>query len=204
MAQFRTSRLFDIIFVAALGVLLWWAAVNRVAVGDWVYFMHYHPSAKTVQVAAAAGLSPAGQRLFYRTDPQFVPHSVVDQACSVENLGCIDPKGRVYILDESNQPNRTVVTAAHEMLHLAYRRLSNQAKQDLAPLLDQGIAMNSTDIASELTGLTTADDRRDEAHSLLGSEYRDLPPALERYYSQYFSDRSKVVQAEAASEQEAR
>jgi hypothetical protein len=54
-------------------------------------------------------------------------------------------------------------------------------------------------LTDELKDETSPEDRRDEAHSLLGTEYEDLPTELEQYYSQYFSDRSKVVAAEAAS-----
>jgi hypothetical protein len=200
MAQFRTSRTFDVIFLIILGGSLWWATLHRAGVGDWVYFLSYQPSAQTVQTADDAGLSPLGRRLLYRTDPQFTSKAAVTAACDIERLGCIDSKGRVYILDDPEQPAQTVVTAAHEMLHLAYRRLSSEHKQELAPLIDQAISMNAADgLSGELADEKTPDDRRDEAHSLLGTEYKDLPDGLEQYYSQYFSDRAKVLAAYSRS-----
>jgi predicted nucleic acid-binding Zn-ribbon protein len=36
-------------------------------------------------------------------------------------------------------------------------------------------------------------DVSNELHSILGTEVRSLPPALEEYYAHYFKDRSKVV-----------
>lgn len=54
---------------------------------------------------------------------------------------------RVFILDEGDNHARTVVTAAHEMLHLAYRRLSKERKDELVPLLDQAMAMYFADRA---------------------------------------------------------
>jgi hypothetical protein len=126
----------------------------------------------------------------------------VEAQCDVERLGCITSKGRVFILDAPDQHDQAVVTAAHEMLHLAYRRLSQTQKDELAPLLDQAIAAHLSDgLADELRSETTPADRRDEAHSLLGTEYKDLPVGLEQYYKQYFTDRSKVLAAEIASEQ---
>jgi hypothetical protein len=200
MAQFRTSRKFDVVFLLALAALLWLAIANRVAVGDWVYFLHYQPSAQTVKVADEAALSPLGRHLFYRTDPQFASLAEVNAACDVERLGCLTSHGTGYILDDPSQPDQTVVTAAHEMLHLAYRRLPSHEKDRLAPLIDQAIAANSVNgLADELSHETTAEDRRDEAHSLLGTEYSNLPDDLEAYYQQYFTDRAKVVAAEDRS-----
>jgi hypothetical protein len=205
MGQFRTSRVFDAIFLILLAILIWFAWVNRVAVGDWIYFLRYQPSAETVTVANEAGLSDAGRRLFYRTDPTFADRATVTAACDLERLGCIDEKGRVYILDEPGQHETAVVTAAHEMLHLAYRRLGGERKTDLAPLLDEGVSLNRSEgIDGQLANEKTAEDRRDEAHSYLGSEYENLPSELEKYYSQYFSARSKVIAAQQISAKNAR
>jgi hypothetical protein len=202
MAQFRTSRTFDVYFLLVLAAFLWWAAINRIALGDWIYFLSYQPNAETIHVADEAGLSPFGRKLFYRGNPQFASLDAVNQACDIERLGCITGKGEVFILDDPSKPGQTIVTAAHEMLHLAYRRLPQAKKDDLAPLLDQAVTLNTQNgIADELRDQTSTDDRRDEAHSLLATEYRNLPPQLEQYYKQYFTDRSKVIDAEVASSQ---
>jgi hypothetical protein len=49
----------------------------------------------------------------------------------------------------------------------------------------------------ELSGAGDTDDHYDEAHSLLGSEFKYLPSDLENHYKLYFSNRSKTVVAEA-------
>jgi hypothetical protein len=202
MAQFRTSRLFDVIFVLLLGLFVWWAALHRVAISDWMFFWHYQPTPQTIRIADQAGLSPAGRRLLYRTDPQFVSQTTVVAHCDIERLGCLDEHGQVFILDAPGQSDQATVTAAHEMLHLAYRRLSAAQKAELAPLIDQAIDLNTSPVLQdELRDQTNPEDRRDEAHSLLGTEYSRLPPALEEYYTTYFTDRSKVVAAETATDQ---
>lgn len=194
MAQLRTSRTFDVILVLALVAVVWWAAGHRAAVGDWVYFLNYHPTPEVTQVAEEAHLSLAGRQLLYRTNPQFADKATVAAACDIERLGCIDEQGRVFILDTPGQHDQAVVTAAHEMLHLAYRRLSPAKQAELAPLIDAAMAQNTgPDLAYELRSETTPEGRRDEAHSLLGTEFRDLPPALEQYYAQYFTDRVAVL-----------
>ena len=135
--------------------------------------------------------------LLYRTDPQFASREATIADCDIERLGCLSSKGQTFILDDPTKPAQMIVTDAHEMLHLAYRRLSQSQKDDLAPLIDQAIAANAANINQELHSEVTAEDRRDEAHSLLGTEYKNLSPELETYYKQYFSNRSKVLAAAA-------
>lgn len=142
-------------------------------------------------------MSPFGAALLYRTDPQYVSQSIVDIHCDIERLGCLTSKNTVFVTDNSFKPKQTVVTAAHEMLHLAYQRLSLAEKDRIQPFLDQGIMQNSALINDELRSVITADERRDEAHSLLGTEYTSIPTELKTYYMQYFTDRAKVLAAAA-------
>ncbi|MBW4061329.1 hypothetical protein HJC99_02025 [Candidatus Saccharibacteria bacterium] len=202
MAQFRTSRRFDIAFLISLGLFLLGAVFYRTQIGDWVFFQTHSASVETVAVASAAGLNAKGLHLLERTNPQFATIAVVNANCDVERLGCLNSHDQAYILDDPAQHDQTVVTTAHEMLHLAYQRLSNSQKSDLAPLLDQAIAENTNNgLGDELSGEKTAADRRDEAHSLLGTEYKNLPAALEQYYNTYFTDRTKVLDAYTRSQQ---
>ena len=201
MAQLRTSRRFDIIFLTLLAGLLVVAALNRVAIGDWVFFHTHTPSALATQVATAAGLSPYGRHLLYRTNPQFAGLATVNANCDVERLGCLTPHDQAFILTVPGQSDQTTVTAAHEMLHLAYQRLTPSQKDAIAPLLDQAIAANLIiGLGDELSDETTLADRRNEAHSLLGTEYKNIPASLEQYYAQYFTDRSSVLAAYIASQ----
>jgi ribosome modulation factor len=199
---FRTSRVFDAVFLLVLAVLLAWSWFNRVTLGDAVFFWRYEPSAKVVRVAEAAGLSEEGRKLLYRTDPAFLSKAEIQAECDIERLGCINGRGQVFILEEDDEHSSddVIVTAVHEMLHLAYRRLSNERKQELAPLLDEAVRQNWLNgLQEELKDETTDEDRRDEAHSLLGTEYGHLPAGLEEYYKQYFDDRSRVVAAQERS-----
>jgi hypothetical protein len=162
-----------------------------------MFFLNYHPTPKTVQTATAAGLSEAGRTLLYRTNPQFANPATIISECDIERLGCLSPAGQTFILDDPAKPAQTIVTAAHEMLHLAYRRLSASQKTALAPLLDQAITTHALAINDELQSEISLEDRRDEAHSLLGTEYKVLPAELETYYAKYFSHRSLVIAAAA-------
>lgn len=198
----RTSRVFDVFLVGFLiaGVLA--ARQYRTEIGDWWFLRSYQPSVKVVEVASRAGFNDHGTKLFYRADPEFVDKATIANRCDIENLACLTSAGAIVILDEPGKADQTTVSAAHEVLHLAYRRLGDEDKAMLAPLLDEAYDQlrATTDLVEEVANQPTVEDRRDELHSLLGSEYAPLPQALEDYYRRYFSDRSKVVAAERRAE----
>ena len=88
------------------------------------------------------------------------------------------------------------VTAAHEMLHAAYEQLSAPRKAEIDTMIAEFLATTPTPRIQETLAEYDADDpsvHESEAHSLVGTEVRVLPPELERYYSRYFDDRSAVV-----------
>jgi hypothetical protein len=198
----RTSRAFDVIFIALLGLVLALSYFNRISIGDFVFFARHHPSARVVTLADDAGLSDTGRHLFYRGDPQIVPDAAqLAAACDAEDLGCITPQGQIFILDAPSQHSAAIVTATHEMLHLAYRRLDKSQKADVDAMIERVInQLDNDDLRAELDAYSPAD-RIDEAHSIIGSEYA-ATPELEDYYKQYFSDRSKVLAAETEAERQ--
>ena len=200
MTKFHTSHRFDIAFLAVMAISVSVAIIFRVAIGDYVYYLHYQPSTKTLQVGNDAGLSSLGLHYLERTNPEFIDASTIVTSCGPNRLGCLSGHSQAYILDGPLNQAQTVVTNTHERLHLAYQRLSNSKKTELAHLIDQAIDENaSAGITTELASQTDTADRRDEAHSLLGSEYRLLPRELENYFSEYFSDRSKELKEYALS-----
>ncbi len=196
MAAFHTSRKFDIIFLITLAALFGWAVANQVAISDKLFFLTHQPSAETIKIADDAHLTGIARTLLYRTDPQFSDLTTINATCDTESLGCLTPRGQAFVLDDPTRPNQTMVVAAHEMLHLAYRRLSKSKKAELAPLLDEAMSQNAIfGLEVRLQPQKDPEDRRDEAHSLLGTEYAHLPPQLETYYATYFTKRSILVTA---------
>jgi hypothetical protein len=85
------------------------------------------------------------------------------------------------------------------MLHAAYAQLPSSEQTRINNLLETALSgIHDADLLQLLKdyGITEPGQRDNELHSILGSEYPGLGPALEQYYSQYFSDgRSAVVAA---------
>lgn len=112
-------------------------------------------------------------------------------------LGCYRPGVGIYILrvEDARLAGVQQVTAAHEMLHAAYDRLSGSERSKVNSLIKNAYAALKNDrITSTINQYQQAGaDTTDELHSILGTEVRQLPPELESYYQRYFSDRGQVV-----------
>jgi peptidoglycan hydrolase CwlO-like protein len=89
------------------------------------------------------------------------------------------------------------VTAAHEMLHAAYDKLTSKERQRVDKLLENFYENDLHDERIRGTLDIYKDQNHDglinEMHSIFGTEVATLPTELETYYRQYFDDRAKVV-----------
>jgi chromosome segregation ATPase len=112
-------------------------------------------------------------------------------------LGCYTGQ-RIYIynITDPRLPGVRQVTAAHEMLHAAYDRLSRDEKTELHALIDTELKkitdariLNLIDIYNK----TEPGELYNEMHSIFGTEVATLSPGLETHYKKYFIDRNKVV-----------
>jgi chromosome segregation ATPase len=88
------------------------------------------------------------------------------------------------------------VTAAHEMLHVAYQRMSIFEQTHINQQLQVQLSKLQNPRILKLVGTYNRQDSRsvdNELHSILGTEVQNLSPKLEEHYRQYFTDRSSIV-----------
>jgi len=86
--------------------------------------------------------------------------------------------------------------AAHEMLHVAYEHLDSRERTRIDKLLAKVLAGHDHEELSEKLksyGKAGGAQLRNELHSFVGTEILHLPPELESYYAQYFTNRRKIV-----------
>ena len=172
----------------------------RVQIKDWWYFRSYVPSNQIEKLTLEAGLSEEGKKLFYRSDPELVSEVVLEQECgNSQNLGCIVSGPKIYINDFDDYFSRyyfqSSVTSAHEMLHLAYFRLSDSERTDVDNMVTEAIELvRDKDVLDRIRAYPQ-DEQADEAHSIIGTEVDELPNRLDVHYTKYFSDRTKVYSA---------
>ncbi len=169
---------------------------------DWWKLREYVPAQNIELLADHAGFNKLGERLFYVNDPMLLDKSSFAEKCVVGEativLGCYVSAQNIYIFDvaDSRLDGVEEVTAAHEMLHAAFDRLSPSKQDEIGELL---IATFNTLESERIKKTIQTYEQRDnsvvvnELHSILATEVRVLPQALEDHYSQYFEDRLKVV-----------
>jgi hypothetical protein len=162
---------------------------------------------EVVRLADVATMTPYARDIFYRTVPQIDgDRGLFEAHCNLPNvpdssveLACFAPSdNRIFILriDDPALKSEMVVAAAHEMLHAAYRRMTTTERATI----DKEIRAALPSVMNEALRATLRQYRisepgqeNNELHSILGTEYRNLTPALETYYAKFFANRLAVV-----------
>jgi hypothetical protein len=148
------------------------------------------------------GMNDHGKFLFEASRPELNDKTDFNKNCTMREsqaivLGCY-ATGRIYVFDVTDERISGVrtVTAAHEMLHAAYERLSSGERGKLDKLLQEELARTTDRELLDLMKIyaeTEPGQELNELHSLLATEVANLSPDLETYYKKYFTDRQKVV-----------
>ncbi|HSX15322.1 MAG TPA: hypothetical protein VLF40_00890 [Candidatus Saccharimonadales bacterium] len=192
---------FLVLVLAATGTLV----VERQAAVDWWHLRGYTAPANVVQLATDDTMTGQARHLFYVNHPDVTTGKAFTSNCPAGRektvvLGCYlgnDHGIYVYAVDDQRLNGVEQVTAAHEMLHAAYRRLSGSERKRVdAMLLDyyqHDLADQRIKDTIEAYKTSEPDDVVNEMHSIFGTEVAGLPAGLEQYYAQYFTDRSKVT-----------
>lgn len=195
----RDIGIFVLFGILAGGVA---SVVYRQDIADWYTLRSYLPPAKIEAIADSARFTDPSTRLFYVHAPELLDKDNFLGKCSNDEetivLGCYKTNDKIYILDVEDARLEGVeeVTAAHEMLHAAYDRLSASERSRI-DALTASVFQNTTN--ERLRRTIESYRQRDpsvvpnELHSILPTEIRELPQELEEYYQQYFTDRTVVV-----------
>lgn len=192
------------IIAAAVSVLLaLLLVINRQQVVDQLTVWQFHPTSEIQTLADRSGMGDRGRFYFYASQPSLEGADQFNQKCDRKEeataiLGCYTA-GRIYIYNVTNEMLDGIreVTAAHEMLHAAYERMSDGERSRINALVEDEYAKLRADskFAERMAfyDRTEPGQRDNELHSIIGTEVADISPKLEVHYRAYFSDRSKVV-----------
>ncbi|MDP4633427.1 MAG: hypothetical protein NWS58_00685 [Pontimonas sp.] len=188
---------------AAWGAL--WVVENQRMIKDQLVAYQFETPEKIASYIDQAGLSDQGS-LYLRTSlPRVVPAYEFDRYCTrnepgIGVLGCYTTRdSRIYLYDVTDPRLESIepVVAAHEMLHAVWFRKTTEERDALAPLLEEAYAALGPDHPLiERMASYEADDpasRLPELYSIIGTEIREIPEALEAHYAEYFANRALVV-----------
>jgi hypothetical protein len=193
----NNSQLWFLAMLAGFFFAVYWPKLH-----EEIKLRFYTAPANVILLANDTQMSTKGRRIFYLTQPQVNPRNAdfcPNKSEKTIVLGCYAPaKDRISIqeVEDPRLDGIMQVTAAHEMLHAVYHRLSYTERKRV----DQELAI----VFSKLTDQRVKDNialyqQQDpkvvpnELHSILATEVEVLTPFLENYYQQYFTDRSAVV-----------
>lgn len=206
----KALGIFSMSFLLAVGL----GFVFRQDLIDWYILRSYDPPASIEKITQTNTMTSLGKRYFYVSRPTIARSSLFNEKCrnglSTEFsivLGCYISNDGIYLYKVTDDRLEGIieVTAAHEMLHSAYDRLNNEEKNNVNKMLEDAYK----DITDERLIKTVEQYKKqdpssipNELHSILGTEVKDLPAGLEKYYKRYFLNRSAVTSLSSNYESE--
>jgi uncharacterized protein YukE len=210
----RRRRVVLVVVLLAWAVLLVLIIIQRQAISDWWRLRGYQPPSSIAKLTGQDTMSNYTKHLFYLNKPQLLSSVTSFRQHCPENedtivLGCYHPVEQgiyIYNVQDPSLQGVAQVTAAHEVLHAVYGRLSAKDRTYVDGLLNDYYQHNLTTsrvkAEIQLYKKTEPHDVTDEMHSTFGTEIANLPPALENYYKRYFTNRQAIVAYEQQYEGE--
>lgn len=207
----RTSLTALVLLFLALPFLVYFKAQALV---DWWRLRNYTAPASIASLAAADTMTNYARHVFYVNHPQLISDiPAFRQACNENEktivLGCYhsDQEGiDIYSVQDSRLAGIEQVTAAHEMLHAAYDRLSAKDKSYVDGLLQDYYKNDLRDqrIIDTMNSYKQSEPGQlvNEMHSVFGTEIPNLPAPLENYYKRYFANRAAITTFAASYQNE--
>jgi len=198
----RIWPLLLLVVLVAVNSLVW---LQRDQIADWWRLRNYEPPKDIAALVSDDTMTSYAERMFYVNHPVLESKDAFNENCSDHDeetsvLGCYhgDRQGiYIFAVTDKRLDGVRQVTAAHEMLHQAYDRLSEDDREHVSKLLreyyESGKLTEQIQTKVDSYKNQKDSDLTNEMHSIFGSEVRQLPQELEDYYKRYFDDRSKVI-----------
>lgn len=187
--------------VVLLGSL--YGITHRQQILDYLALRNYTPSSRVAALADDTTMNDRLRRVFYVNHPALSNKNEFKNNCpSTEQsivLGCYVQHKGIYLLDVDDKRLEGVVqvTAAHEVLHAEYDRLSASERTKVDRMTGAYFAGIKDERIKKTVEQYRAKDQSivpNELHSILGTEVKNLSPELETYYSRYFNNRARIVE----------
>jgi hypothetical protein len=197
----------SIIFVVVIVAACLWLFFNRTFLQDQLAAWGFKPSAQVASLEKDIDLTNTGTFYFNASAPQIDNATDFNAHCPQQEinnpiLGCYSNQ-HIYVYDvtEADLNGIQQVTAAHEMLHAIWARMSASDHDRIGALLQaQYDTMADKDLQNRMSYYQRNEPGEfiNELHSIIGTEVGSLSPELESYYGKYFKDRQKIVTYHAA------
>ena len=164
----------------------------------------FEPSAAIAAIPERSGMSDEGKFYFYVTHPRLEEAAQFNADCRKDEsaspvIGCYaGATDTIHIYDITNKELDGIkeVTAAHEMLHAVWARLSITERSQLEVQLHAAYDRVKTPaLEARIAHYAKAGEAvvTSELYAILPTEVKDIGEELESHYQRYFNNRQKVV-----------
>ena len=191
------KKAFGMVLCLAIGLAIG-LLFNPLAITDFLRMPKESLSGEIAEIGKALELTGTGEGLYKVSRPTLDDRNVFNESCKshdseVTILGCYsERKIHIYNIETDELSGIIPSTAAHELLHAAWERLPFLEQYFLSQEIEKFYNENYTKLVADLEGYKE-EDRLDELHSRIGTEFKELPEALEKHYAKYFSDQDLIV-----------
>ena len=143
--KFWTPGVVALTVVCALIVTAWFWLMERRILQDWVASWGYAPTEEVAELEEALDLTWRGQLIWAAVNPTLEEAEAFNEYCDshdaeVSVLGCYAPdedKIYIYAIQDEELKDANKSTAAHELLHAAWDRLSEGEQKEITGWLDE-------------------------------------------------------------------
>ena len=173
---------------------------NYRLISDFISAKFFTASSEIESVEKSIELTDRAKNIFYASHPTLESQDAFNLACEsyddeISVLGCYT-NGKIYLYDIKNDELAGVVesTAAHELLHAVWERMSANEKTEVSSYIKSVYDDEKYhDTLAEDLEIYDDEERIEELHSRIGTEIADLPTELENHYAKYFKNQDLVV-----------
>lgn len=194
----RKRHIFSWVFLVVFVVLAMVVVLNRGWIYDWYRGISYQPSGEMIAIRDKLQLTGRGEFLFNAAQPELNEATEFNKNCrqdedEVAVLGCY-AAGNIYVynIDAVELNGIRELTAAHELLHAVWARMSDDEKVALVEPLTRTFEKNQAFLGEEINTYDVSE-KQEELYVRAGTEVKDLPETLEKHYAEIFRDQDRVV-----------
>ncbi len=159
----------------------------------------YDESSMVSEIRRELELTEKGKRIFLATQPALEEAESFNEHCNsheveVSLLGCYtNDQMYIYEVQLPELVDSHKVTAAHELLHAVWARMSGGERKEVEKWLSKVRQENSEWVEEELK-LYDETAQMEELYTRVGTKLREIPEELEEHYRKYFQNRLKIVE----------
>lgn len=197
-----------LILAISLGIMLltgFWLWNNKWSIHDHWAAKDYVSTKDSSEVARNLKLTEKGDLVYRASQTEVDNKDSFKERCPVQAyeeasvLGCYSAR-RIYVLkvDEPKLAGVEEVTAAHELLHAKFERMSSNEKAEVEKLISELRKSVKDEEINRLVedyrkNLGEGEPLDNELFAIYGTQLRSVGSDLEKIYGEYFTDRQSIV-----------